>query len=48
MDNAATSSLRVESDGLTRCAWVGDDEYRRYRDEKSGTPLRSDRALYES
>ena len=48
MDNAATSSLRVESDELARCAWVGeDDEYRTYHDEESQTPLRGDRALYE-
>lgn len=41
MDNAATSGLRVESDELARCAWVGDDdEYRTHPDEESGTPLR--------
>ena len=46
MDNAATSGLRVESDELARCAWVGDDdEYRTYHDEESQTPLRGDRAL---
>ena len=39
MDNAARSGLRVESDELARCAWVGeDDEYRTYHDEESQTP----------
>lgn len=35
-------------DGLSRCAWVGDDdEYRRYHDEEWGVPLHGDRALFE-
>lgn len=35
-------------DGLTRCAWSGDDvEYRRYHDEEWGHPLRGDRELFE-
>jgi hypothetical protein len=45
MDNAATSGLRVESDELAGCAWVGDDdEHRGFHDEESGTPRRADRA----
>ena len=40
--------IRVGDDGLSRCAWVGDDaEYRRYHDEEWGRPLHGDRALYE-
>ncbi|MFS0866161.1 DNA-3-methyladenine glycosylase I [Microbacterium sp. 179-B 1A2 NHS] len=40
--------LRVGPDGLTRCAWVGDDpEYRRYHDEEWGRPLHGDRPLFE-
>jgi DNA-3-methyladenine glycosylase I len=36
------------SDGVARCAWVGEDaEYRRYHDEEWGTPLHGDRALFE-
>jgi DNA-3-methyladenine glycosylase I len=35
-------------DGLSRCAWVGEDqEYRRYHDEEWGFPLHGDRALFE-
>jgi DNA-3-methyladenine glycosylase I len=39
---------RTGSDGVTRCAWAGDDgEYQRYHDEEWGTPLHGDRALFE-
>jgi DNA-3-methyladenine glycosylase I len=42
------SALRIGTDGLARCAWVGeDDEYRRYHDEEWGVPLHGDRALFE-
>ncbi|MFZ1382221.1 MAG: DNA-3-methyladenine glycosylase I [Scrofimicrobium sp.] len=42
------NSVELGSDGLTRCAWVGDDEeYRRYHDEEWGVPLHGDRALFE-
>ncbi len=35
-------------DGLSRCAWVGDDEeYHRYHDEEWGVVLHGDRALFE-
>lgn len=35
-------------DGLTRCAWVGDDDqYRSYHDDEWGRPLHGDRALFE-
>jgi DNA-3-methyladenine glycosylase I len=38
----------IGPDGLSRCAWVGDDqEYRRYHDEEWGFPLHGDRALFE-
>lgn len=41
-------SLILGPDGLSRCAWVGDDaEYRRYHDEEWGRPLHGDRALFE-
>jgi DNA-3-methyladenine glycosylase I len=41
-------SLRVGSDDLPRCAWVGDDElYRQYHDLEWGRPLHGDRALFE-
>src|SRR6478752_1046816 len=41
-------SVLLGSDGLARCAWVGDDaEYRRYHDEEWGVPLHGDRALFE-
>ena len=41
-------SLLLGSDGLARCAWVGDDpEYRRYHDEEWGVPLHGDRAMFE-
>ncbi len=40
--------VRVASDGIARCAWVGDDpEYSRYHDEEWGVPLHGDRALFE-
>jgi DNA-3-methyladenine glycosylase I len=40
--------IRVGSDGVARCAWVGDDpEYTRYHDEEWGMPLHGDRALFE-
>lgn len=36
------------ADGLSRCAWVGvDADYQRYHDEEWGTPLRSERRLFE-
>lgn len=42
------ASLLTGSDGISRCAWAGDDEeYRRYHDEEWGTPLHGDRALFE-
>lgn len=35
-------------DGLSRCAWVGDDQqYRDYHDEEWGRPLRGDVKLFE-
>ena len=41
-------SVSLGSDGVARCAWVGDDpEYRRYHDEEWGVPLHGDRALFE-
>ncbi|MFT4233371.1 MAG: DNA-3-methyladenine glycosylase I [Leucobacter sp.] len=41
-------AIVIGPDGLTRCAWVGDDqEYRRYHDEEWGVPLHGDRALFE-
>lgn len=40
--------VRTGSDGVARCAWVGDDaEYQRYHDEEWGRPLHGDRALFE-
>ena len=40
--------ILIGPDGLSRCAWVGDDEeYRRYHDEEWGVPLHGDRALFE-
>ena len=40
--------VRIDFDGIARCAWVGDDaEYRRYHDEEWGQPLHGDRALFE-
>jgi DNA-3-methyladenine glycosylase I len=42
------SAIVTGPDGLSRCAWVGDDqEYRRYHDEEWGVPLHGDRALFE-
>lgn len=42
------SATLIGPDGLSRCAWVGDDEeYRRYHDEEWGVPLHGDRALFE-
>ncbi len=42
------TDLRIASDGLSRCAWVGDDaEYVRYHDEEWGRPLHGDRELFE-
>lgn len=36
------------SDGLARCAWVGDDDqYRAYHDDEWGRPLHGDRPLFE-
>lgn len=38
----------IGPDGRARCGWVGDDaQYRAYHDEEWGTPLRTDRALFE-
>lgn len=43
-----TIELRIGSDGLTRCGWVGDDaEYQRYHDEEWGRQLRDSQRLYE-
>ncbi|GAA1954206.1 DNA-3-methyladenine glycosylase I [Microbacterium deminutum] len=43
-----STDIRVDADGVARCAWVGDDpEYRRYHDEEWGVPLHGDRALFE-
>jgi len=40
--------VRVGPDGVSRCAWVGDDpEYARYHDEEWGVALHGDRALFE-
>lgn len=40
--------LITADDGITRCAWVGDDaEYRRYHDEEWGRSLRGDHRLFE-
>jgi DNA-3-methyladenine glycosylase I len=40
--------IRLGTDGVARCAWVGDDpEYTRYHDEEWGMPLHGDRALFE-
>ena len=48
MPEATTSAVIVGDDGKARCAWAGADrEYLRYHDEEWGTPLHSDRALYE-
>jgi DNA-3-methyladenine glycosylase I len=42
------SAIVTGPDGLSRCAWVGEDqEYRRYHDEEWGFPLHGDRALFE-
>ena len=42
------TAILTGPDGLSRCAWVGDDEeYRRYHDEEWGVPLHGDRALFE-
>ena len=42
------SALVTGPDGVSRCAWAGDDqEYRRYHDEDWGFPLHGDRALFE-
>ncbi|GAA3917441.1 DNA-3-methyladenine glycosylase I [Microbacterium invictum] len=42
------SDLRIGTDGVARCAWVGDDpEYMRYHDEEWGRALHGDRALFE-
>lgn len=44
----SVDAIVTGSDGLARCAWVGDDEeYRRYHDEEWGIPLHGDRALFE-
>lgn len=42
------TAILTGPDGISRCAWVGDDvEYRRYHDEEWGFPLHGDRALFE-
>ena len=42
------ASAVVGEDGLTRCAWVGNDpEYRRYHDEEWGRPLHGDQRVFE-
>lgn len=42
------NDVRIGSDGLTRCGWVGEDpDYLRYHDEEWGRPLHGDRALFE-
>ena len=43
-----STDLRTGSDGIARCAWVGDDpDYRRYHDDEWGLPLHGDRPLFE-
>lgn len=43
-----TTDTRLGSDGIARCAWVGDDaEYARYHDQEWGRPLHGDRVLFE-
>ncbi len=38
----------MDTDGLRRCDWCGDDElYMRYHDEEWGVPLHDDQALFE-
>ncbi len=38
----------MASDGLERCAWVGEDPlYRAYHDEEWGVPVHDDRLLFE-
>src|SRR6188768_783918 len=42
------SGLMTGADGVTRCAWAGDDPlYRRYHDAEWGRPVRDDRRLFE-
>lgn len=42
------SGLQAGPDGLTRCAWCGDDPlYARYHDTEWGFPVRDDRRLFE-
>ncbi|PPF83320.1 DNA-3-methyladenine glycosylase I [Subtercola sp. Z020] len=42
------SELLVGDDGVARCAWAGSDpEYLRYHDEEWGTPLHTDRKVFE-
>ena len=44
----ASSNDIQEGEGLTRCAWVGDDPlYQAYHDEEWGVPLYDDRGLFE-
>lgn len=41
-------SVREGSDGVTRCAWCGDDElYSAYHDTEWGRPVRDDQKLFE-
>jgi DNA-3-methyladenine glycosylase I len=48
MSAVIVSSVTTGEDGVTRCAWSGNDpEYRRYHDEEWGVALRGDRALFE-
>src|SRR6188768_2928902 len=42
------SGLMTGADGVTRCAWAGDDPlYRQYHDGEWGRPVRDDRRLFE-
>lgn len=44
----ADDYLRINSDGIPRCWWPGDDdEYVRYHDEEWGRPVADDRRLFE-
>ena len=42
------SGLMTGAEGVTRCAWAGDDPlYRQYHDGEWGRPVRDDRRLFE-
>lgn len=48
MNENATSSIRLDLNGIPRCSWVGNDEkYQQYHDEEWGKPLHGDRELFE-